>query len=162
MRLSAADSRARLVAAESAVLGVNDAAGPPLLVPITFAVLRRGGGDLLVFAVDHKPKTSQNLRRLTLIDADPRVTVLADRYDDDWRRLWWVRAGGRAEVLPAASSAADRRECLDALIAKYPRYRALEPQGAVVRVVVDRWTGWSGEDLQGPLTAGSGTPCPAR
>ena len=104
MRLSESESRRLLSAAPSAVLAVNDRGGPPLAVPITFAITGAGREETLVFAVDHKPKTSRRLRRLRLIEADPRVAVLADRYDDDWRLLWWVRADGSAVILPAGAA----------------------------------------------------------
>ena len=76
--------------------------GRPHLVPVTFAL----DGDRIYTVVDAKPKTTANLRRLRNIAADPRVTVLADHYEDDWDRLWWVRADGIAAILagPAQSS----------------------------------------------------------
>ena len=60
-------------------------------MPVTFAVL----GDIIVIAIDHKPKRSMNLKRLRNIADNPRVSLLVDRYDDDWSQLWWVRADGR-------------------------------------------------------------------
>ena len=57
-------------------------------MPVTFAVY----GDLVCFAVDHKPKSTRDLRRLRNIRANDQVSVLVDDYADDWSRLWWVRA----------------------------------------------------------------------
>lgn len=64
-------------------------------MPVTFAVL----DDVLYFAVDHKPKSTQNLRRLRNIQENSAVTVLVDHYDDDWSTLWWARADGQGEIL---------------------------------------------------------------
>ena len=64
-------------------------------MPVTFAVQ----GDIIVIAIDHKPKRSMNLKRLRNIADNPRVSLLVDSYDDDWSQLWWVRADGVAAVL---------------------------------------------------------------
>ncbi|NYI82460.1 PPOX class probable F420-dependent enzyme [Saccharopolyspora hordei] len=103
-------------------------------MPITFAV----AGDVVVTAVDHKPKRTTQLRRLRNVVENPQVTVLADHYDDDWDRLWWVRADGRAEV----ADAPDHPDLVAALVAKYPQYREERPNGRLIVVRVDRWSGW--------------------
>ncbi len=147
MRLSADESRALFRTADHAILGVNGPHGPPLVVPITFALVEAEDGARVVSAVDHKPKASTRLRRLALMRADPRVSVLVERYDDDWRLLRWARADGDAEVVPAGAPDPRRDDELVALAAKYPPYAGHPPQGDLVRIRVRRWTGWSGEDL---------------
>ncbi|KAA9166295.1 TIGR03668 family PPOX class F420-dependent oxidoreductase [Amycolatopsis acidicola] len=131
MRLSEDEARARFTAARVARLATVDAAGVPHLVPVTFA-LDRGA---IVFAVDHKPKRTTDLRRLRNIAANPSVAFLADAYDEDWTRLWWVRADGYAAVVPGHS--------VDALVAKYPQYRERPPEGPVVRTEVTKLSGWA-------------------
>ncbi|MEV4255296.1 TIGR03668 family PPOX class F420-dependent oxidoreductase [Spirillospora sp. NPDC049652] len=137
--LSSADALARLAAAPVAHLATVSAAGGaavrPHIVPITFAV---SGGSVLT-AVDHKPKSTRDLRRLENLRANPRASVLADHYDDDWDRLWWVRVDGRARVItdPDAMAAP-----LDLLAARYPRYRDRRPDGPVIEIVIERLTGW--------------------
>ena len=70
--------------------------GRPHLVPITFAL----DGDTIYTAVDQKRKVTTRLQRLRNVATDPRVSVLADHYDDeDWSSLWWVRADGAARVV---------------------------------------------------------------
>src|ERR1044071_6131752 len=85
---------ARFADAPSAVLATIDPGGAPHLVPVVFAV----SGDTIYTAVDAKRKTTQRLRRLANIEADPRVTLLVDHYADDWTQLWWARADGEATV----------------------------------------------------------------
>lgn len=117
-------------------LATTGASGPHI-VPIVFAA----SGDRIVTAVDHKPKRTRRLRRLTNIAADPAVAVLVDHYDDDWAKLWWVRADGSASVLesgPGFSSA------VELLGAKYGQYRDHPPSGPVIDITVERWVGWSG------------------
>ena len=102
--------------------------------------VQAGPGDCICSAVDAKPKSSTDLRRLRNIRANPRVAVLADHYEDDWGRLWWVRADGHAAILddPAAMAPA-----LALLAARYPQYRDQPPGGPVISIRVNRWTGWA-------------------
>ncbi|MGW7541653.1 TIGR03668 family PPOX class F420-dependent oxidoreductase [Streptomyces sp. NPDC054770] len=127
------EARRRFAAARVARLATVDGNGRPHLVPVVFA---RYGADGIVTAVDHKPKTTPRLKRLRNIAAQPSVCLLADAYDEDWDRLWWVRADGHATVVPAAAA------LVEPLCAKYPQYRERPPDGAVVLVTVSRWTGW--------------------
>ncbi|WP_214317360.1 TIGR03668 family PPOX class F420-dependent oxidoreductase [Nonomuraea sediminis] len=118
--------------ARVAHLATTGADGQPHLVPVTFAVV----GDLVVSAVDDKPKTTRALRRLRNIRENPRVALLADHYDEDWTRLWWVRADGLAEVL------ATPPDGVEALVRKYPQYRDRPPPGPFLAITVTRWSGW--------------------
>jgi len=137
VRLTEDDARARLTAARVARLATTGADGQPHLVPVTFAV----DGDLIYVAVDHKPKTTANLRRLRNIRENPRVAVLADHYAPDWDTLWWVRVDGRASVTAADDA---MRRPLDLLAARYEQYRDRRPGGPVIVIRAQRWTGWSG------------------
>ncbi|MET9415941.1 TIGR03668 family PPOX class F420-dependent oxidoreductase [Streptomyces klenkii] len=136
MRLGSVDARARFTAAPVARLATADAAGVPHLVPVTFAV----AGDTLYFAVDHKPKRTQDLRRLRNIEQNPRVALLADHYADDWTTLWWTRADGLATIRTAPAPYAP---ALALLAEKYPQYRTHPPQGPLVEVEVTGWSGWA-------------------
>ena len=118
--------------ARVARLATVDADGRPHLVPITFAA----AGDVIWTAVDHKPKRSRALKRLDNIRANPAVSVLVDHYDDDWTRLWWVRADGTAVIRD------DAPEALALLAAKYPHYRTTPPSGPFIEIGVARWTAW--------------------
>ena len=112
--------------------------GAPHLVPIVFAL----DGDEVLSVVDAKPKRSPELKRLRNIASDPRVTLLVDEYDEDWQRLWWVRADGQARV---EEEGPVRDRALELLRAKYEQYRTSwsEPVGAAVVVRVERWRWWS-------------------
>lgn len=111
-------------------------AGQPHIVPVTFAI----DGDLIYSAVDTKPKRGTRLQRLRNILDNPHVAMLADHYDADWDRLWWVRADGLATIL---DQPADVAAVAALLTARYPQYREIEPVGPVIRVAVRRWTGWA-------------------
>ncbi len=135
-RLDDADCRERFAAARVARLATAGADRQPHLVPITFVLV----ADRIFTAVDHKPKATTRLRRLRNIAENAAVSLLVDRYDDDWSRLWWVRADGVATVLMGGR---DRGGAVDALVGKYPQYRGNAPRGPVIAVNVTAWSGWS-------------------
>lgn len=129
--------RDRFAAASVARLATADGHGRPHIVPITFAV---DGADRIVTAVDRKPKSGRDLRRLRNIAENPRVSVLVDHYEDDWNALWWVRADGTATV---ADDEVGRAAPVLALRRKYEQYRDEPPDGPVIVVAVDRWVSWT-------------------
>lgn len=136
MRLSGPEARHRLASSRVARLATASADGQPHIVAITFVA----DGDVIYTAVDHKPKTTANLRRLRNIAENPKVSLLADHYSDDWTTLWWARADGRAAILAGPD---EMGAPLARLAARYPQYQADPPGGPVVAITVTSWTGWS-------------------
>jgi PPOX class probable F420-dependent enzyme len=139
MRLDETEARDRFVAARVARLATAGDDGVPHVVPVTFAVF----GDAIFFAIDHKPKTTTNLRRLRNIEVNPAVSFLVDQYEEDWTRLWWARADGVARIL---TEPADRADPVRRLQEKYGQYRERPPAGVVVATTVATWHGWSGAE----------------
>lgn len=121
-------------------LATADAGGRPLVVPVCYVF----DGTRCFSAVDGKPKSTRNLRRLRNIADNPQVSLVVDVWDEDWSRLAWVIVEGRAEVLetgPAFTRA------VDLLVDKYAQYRALRldrEHGAVVAVTPTRLLAWRG------------------
>ena len=136
MRLSAEHARERFADSPVAVLGTSDADGVSHLVPVTYLVSR----DKVFIAIDGKPKRSRDLKRLRNIAANPRVCLLAQRYDDDWTRLWWARADGTAHIVGPDDVPFG---VLGGLTERYPWYRTNPPEGPVIVVDVYKWSGWS-------------------
>jgi PPOX class probable F420-dependent enzyme len=136
MRLTEEAVRERLASVPVVRMATTDATGRPHLVVTTFAV----EGDRIFTAVDAKPKTTRDLKRLRNIRADPRVAVLADHYEDDWSRLWWVRADATAEILEDPPAMAGP---IALLCERYRQYRESPPEGPVIAITVARWTGWA-------------------
>ncbi len=132
--------RARFASARVARLATVDQTGAPHLVPMVFAL----AGQVIHSAVDAKPKRHRALRRLANIAHEPRVSVLADHYDDDWSLLWWVRADGLARVLDSSPDG------LAALTAKYPQYMDAPPAGPFLAIEVVRWSSWGLEPSAQP------------
>lgn len=138
MTLEPQDARARFGVAPVMRLATADPDGQPHVVVTTFAV----DGDRLYTAIDQKPKTTRNLKRLRNIQDNPKVAALTDHYDpDDWSKLWWARADGTARLL---HSHEEMQRPLDLLAERYPQYQKDRPEGPVIEVTVDKWTGWAG------------------
>jgi PPOX class probable F420-dependent enzyme len=136
--VSPEEARARFAAARVARLASVGTDGALHLVPVVFAL----DGDVILSAVDAKPKRTTALRRLANVEAHPQVALLADHYDDaDWDALWWVRADGTGTVHEPGSAQAERAVAL--LSERYPQHRAMPPAGPVLAVRVTRWSGWS-------------------
>jgi PPOX class probable F420-dependent enzyme len=126
----------RFASAPVARLATVGANGQPHIVPISFAL----DDHILYFAVDSKPKRTTNLKRLRNLATNPAVSVLVDHYEDDWRRLWWVRVDGDARVV---TDDAEMQKAIHLLAARYSQYRANPPAGPVVAIAIGAMTGWS-------------------
>jgi PPOX class probable F420-dependent enzyme len=117
-------------------LATVDAAGNPHVVPVCFVL----EGEIIYWAVDHKPKASRRLGRLANLEANPVAQLVVDHYAEAWAELWWVRVSTEAQVLPPG---VESERALDLLAAKYEQYRENRPAGPVVRLKVSRWSGWA-------------------
>jgi PPOX class probable F420-dependent enzyme len=152
MRMDPGEARARFSDARVLHLATADAAGIPHVVPCTFAIDEAGR---ILIGVDNKPKTTRNLRRLRNIEQNPRVSLLADEYDEDWNRLWWARADGTAAI---EGEGAEHGAHWNQLCAKYPQYAGHILNGPVIMVTADKWSGWAyspgREHDNGPVSRG--------
>ncbi len=143
--------------ARRAVLATITRDGRARLVPICFWMPDWLPGPderdtpLLVYsALDEKPKTVADplhLGRVRDLLARPAVSLLVDRWDEDWRRLAWVRLDGSARVLgparPDAPDAAEHELAVAGLRARYPQYRDHDLAGRpLIRVAVDHVAEW--------------------
>jgi PPOX class probable F420-dependent enzyme len=130
--LPPATAAERLAQARVGRLATVTPDGRPHAVPVCFAL----AGGRIYTAVDAKPKGTRALARLENVRATGRASLLVDHYEEDWSRMWWVRADGPAEVLEADDAA------IDALAAKYGQYRSARPAGPVIAIDPARWRSW--------------------
>src|SRR4029077_3524140 len=98
--------------------------------PITFAL----DEDSIYFVIDFKPKKTSDLQRLRNIEANPSVSVLVDHYDEDWTKLWWVRADGSARIV---IDGAVFEKGMAQLTQRYAQYRSARPAGPVVAISIE-------------------------
>ena len=125
-----------LSAARVATLATIRTDGRVDLVPVTFAFDDRK----VVTAIDHKKKSTTELKRLENIKQFPEVTLLVDRYnDDDWKQLWWVRIRGRAKVHQSGS---EFDHASDLLSDRYTQYAEKRPKGPAIVIERTELTGW--------------------
>ena len=130
------EARARFGAARVARLATVRPDGAPHVLPVVFAL----DGDAVWLVVDEKPKRHRRLQRLVNVGAEPRVSLLVDSYDEDWSRLWWVRADGRARVVDGGP---ELERAVGLLLDRYPQEREQLPMGPALAVEVERWRHWS-------------------
>jgi PPOX class probable F420-dependent enzyme len=129
----------RVAGARVGRLATVDGGGLPHVVPVVFALV----GNTIYWAVDQKPKSSRDLKRLRNIEANPTVQLVADHYEEDWSRLWWARVTGHARTVLENE---ETILALEALAQKYPQYRAEPPSGPVVAIDVARVSAWESEE----------------
>ena len=120
----------------------TESGGKPHLVPVVFA---HCDGALWV-PVDGKPKRHARLKRLENIRRNPRVCLLIDHYNEDWKTLWWVRVDGRASVVSADDAGFSR--AFAALQDKYPQYGSV-PITSAIRIEIEGVSHWRADDRAG-------------
>jgi PPOX class probable F420-dependent enzyme len=122
-------------------LATLDDQGYPHLVPVCYAT----DGRAYYSALDAKPKrvAPERLRRVRNIRANPRVALLFDHYEEDWRRLRYVLVQGHAELLGAGP---EREAARGLLVDKYPQYRTTAPltaEALMIKITPERVVEWS-------------------
>ena len=108
------------------------------MVPICFAL----HGRTLYTPLDRKPKRvdAGRLRRVRNIAANPTVSVVVDRYSEEWSELGYVLVTGTASVLDHGEER-DRAE--GRLREKYPQYRDMLDEGSpIIAIRIARVVRW--------------------
>jgi PPOX class probable F420-dependent enzyme len=153
-----------VAAARRAVLATIRPDGAPRLVPVCFVLADQPddlGRPILYSPIDDKAKQSSDPHRLGRVHdllVLPAITVLVDRWSEDWTRLGWVRLSGRGNLLePEPRERAEHGRAVLALRAKYRQYatHALESR-PIIRIAIDRVQRW------GELSPEAGAAPPAR
>jgi PPOX class probable F420-dependent enzyme len=137
--------RAFLVGARTGVLATLPSGGAPSLVPICF-VVGEGSALRLYTPLDDKPKRvadARNLARVRNIEANPMVSILVDRWSEDWSWLGWLRLDGRAELIEPGFGAGEHAAAVAALRAKYPQYASHRlDERPIIRITIERSRSW--------------------
>ena len=119
MRLTRNASRL-IRSARIAHLATADVGGRPHVIPICFVF----DGTYFYSPIDEKPKrvTTRKLKRLRNIRENPRVSLVIDRYDENWAKLVYILTIGKARVLVSGDK---HRKAVNLLRRKYPQYRTM-------------------------------------
>ena len=134
--------RAFLLDARRIVLCTIAPDGSPRPVPACFALAEADDGSTRLYTpLDEKPKRVADphfLARVHDIAARPEVTLLADRWEEDWDNLAWIRLDGRAMLLepgPDQWSGEEHASAVAALRSRYAQYSAHDLNGRpIIRV----------------------------
>ena len=119
-------------------MATTDAGGCPHVIPVCYAC----DGRFIYSALDQKPKRTPvaRLRRVRNIQANPQVSLVVDRYDPDWRRLWYLLITGTAELLEVGDAHA---RAIELLRDKYPQYRDMSINASpVIKITPHRVAAW--------------------
>jgi coenzyme F420-0:L-glutamate ligase/coenzyme F420-1:gamma-L-glutamate ligase len=125
------EQRAFLSTRFVANLATADANGTSYVVPICFTV----AGD------DYYIVTSDNNRRARNVRENPQAAMVADHYEDDWKRIGYVVVRGRAELL---ESGPEHEKATQLLRTRYPQFEDRAPIEERIMLVlrVEHATGW--------------------
>ncbi len=134
MRLDATSCWSRIGPGGHGTLGTVHPRRGVDAVPVVFVVV---GGQVVVPIDTVKAKAGRRLQRLANVDADPRVVLLIERYDDDWSHLWWVRVHGAAVEVDASP------DHLAALACAFPAYQEVGTVTGALLITPTETTGWS-------------------
>ena len=128
--------RAFVRAARIAHLATADALGQPLVIPICFAF----DGKEFFSPIDEKPKRTTRLKRVRNIVENPKVSLIIDRYDEDWHRLAYLLIRGTAKILLRGQR---HRKGVYLLRRKYPQYRSMAINDRPMIVIIPKQlTSW--------------------
>ncbi len=117
-----------------------DFAGKPAVVPVCFVY----EGRCIYTPVDKKPKRASfsELKRIKNISANPNVSLVIDKYFEDWRRLYYLIISGSATIM---YSGREYETSLRALCGKYNQYKKMELEKAglpVIKIAPERIISW--------------------
>ena len=144
-----------LATARTATLATISPDGRPRLVPVCFVLL----DDRIWTPIDEKPKASAHptaLARVRDIARRGDVTLLIERWDEDWTRLGWLRIDGHAMLVePDPGTIRPLRD-------KYPQYAGHDLEHRpLIRIDITGTASWGDLSDRGrspsPSAGGSGS-----
>lgn len=130
--------------ARVAHLATADRLGQPHVIPICFIF----DGKRFYSPIDEKPKRTpvDQLKRVKNIRENPNVSLVIDRYDEDWSRLAYVLVHGKARIL---TSGVKYHGVVGLLRGKYRQYRAMAiDTRPMIQITPKRLKSWSGVSLR--------------
>jgi PPOX class probable F420-dependent enzyme len=139
------DDRALLTEVRRATLATVDESARPRLVPVCYHV--SPDADRVWIPLDEKPKIVDDVRDLARVRdliARPAVSLLVDRWSEDWTQLAWLRLHGSARLVEPADVPA---EVIAALRDRYPQYRDQSLEGRpAIRIDIEAATRWRADE----------------
>ncbi len=137
MRLTPRASRL-IRSARVAHLATSDKSGQPHVIPICFVY----DGKWFYSPIDEKPKRTvpSKLKRLKNIRENPKISLVIDHYDEDWRKLSYVLVFGKARIVQSGEK---HRRAVQLLRKKYPQYRSMAiDERPMIAITANRIVSW--------------------
>ena len=133
-----------------AVLATTAPDGRARLVPICYALtdeVDRVGRPILYTPIDDKKKKTDNphdVARVRDLLVLPELSLIIDRWDEDWDQLAWLRIYGYGELLePQPDEIAEHAAAVTLLRARYPQYADHDLEHRpIIRVALERVVSW--------------------
>jgi len=112
----------------------------PYVVPVVFVF----HGNSFFIPLDEKTKTvnPKNLKRVKNIEKNPNVTLLIDKYQNDWKKLFFLMIHGKAKVIDEKNGKImDKIHKL--LVSKYPQYKKIGIGNSCIKIEPTKVRFWS-------------------
>ncbi len=132
-------TKALIKGAKVARLATVDQKSHPYVVPVVFVFHE----NLFFVPLDDKTKTVNaiKLKRVKNIEKNANVTLLIDKYQNDWKKLFFLMIHGKATMIDGKNSKLmDKIHKL--LISKYPQYKKIGIGNSCIRINPQKITHW--------------------
>ncbi len=126
--------------AKVARLATVDQKSHPYVVPVVFVFHENS----FFIPLDEKVKTvnARKLKRVKNIEKNPNVTLLIDKYQNDWKELFFLMIHGKATVIDGKNSKLmDKIHKL--LISKYPQCKKIGLGNSYITINPTKVTFWN-------------------
>jgi len=126
--------------AKVARLATVDQKSYPYVVPVVFVFHE----NLFFIPLDEKVKTvnARKLKRVKNIEKNSNVTLLIDKYQNDWKKLFFLMIQGKATVIDGKNTKLmDKIHKL--LISKYPQYKKIGIGNSCITINPTKVTFWN-------------------
>jgi len=126
--------------AKVARLATVDQKSHPYVVPVVFVFHENS----FFIPLDDKTKTinARKLKRVKNIEKNPNVTLLIDKYQNDWKKLFFLMIHGKATVIDGNNNRLmDKVHKL--LISKYPQYKRIGVGNSCIKINPTKVTYWN-------------------
>ncbi len=126
--------------AKVARLATVDQKSHPYVVPVVFVFHENS----FFIPLDEKVKTvnPRKLKRIKNIEKNPNVTLLIDKYQNNWKKLFFLMIHGKATVIDEINNKLmDKVHKL--LISKYPQYKKIGVGNSCIKINPTKVTFWN-------------------
>ncbi len=126
--------------AKVARLATVDQKSHPYVVPVVFVFHENS----FFIPLDEKVKTvnARKLKRVKNIEKNPNVTLLIDKYQNNWKKLFYLMIHGKATITDCKNSKSmDKIHKL--LISKYPQYKKIGVGNSCITINPTKVTYWN-------------------